>query len=255
MIKKHRKKIIIILAFIIIATGIGAIYIPSILNAAANRVYTVGEKTTKTFSQAQLVKYKNDTFYSLNDVDACDTTMEIFAIYNLNSTGTAQVNDTYSNTKCAFSSSQYWSSTNQNINNIPGGDTDVTYCVPRIKKYALDKGAINGRLLTYEEANAIANGTNDDAKNMLWGRQNTNQTNSLDLGYLSYWLGSSYSDFADYVWRVNGDNSSLYAYSLTLQPVNFSNSNYIRGSPSFNSLNIWSHACELSEQGCQMVRF
>ena len=227
MIKKHRKKIIIILAFIIIATGIGAIYIPSILNAAANRVYTVGEKTTKTFSQAQLVKYKNDTFYSLNDVDACDTTMEIFAIYNLNSTGTAQVNDTYSNTKCAFSSSQYWSSTNQNINNIPGGDTDVTYCVPRIKKYALDKGAINGRLLTYEEANAIKNGTNDDAKNMLWGRQNTAQQYS-GKGYLYYWLGSSGSYYAYCVWNVSSGSTLLSDHY----------GSGLRGSPSFNSLNI-----------------
>jgi uncharacterized membrane protein len=70
--------------------------------------------------------------------------MEIFAIYNLDSTGTAQVNATKTEKFCEFSSSKYWSGTDVNINNFPGGDTDVTYCVPRIKKYALDKGAING---------------------------------------------------------------------------------------------------------------
>lgn len=157
--------------------------------------------------------------------------MDIFAIYNLNSTGTAQQNDISSNCKCKFSSSQYWSSTNQNINNIPGGDTDVTYCVPRIKKYALDKGAINGRLLTYEEANAIYSGTNDDAKNMLWGRQNTNQTNSSGLGYLGYWLGSSGSRYAHYVCYVLGNYPGLSSDSCDL-------SFFLRGSPSFNSLNI-----------------
>ena len=158
--------------------------------------------------------------------------MDIYAIYNLNSTGTAQVNDTYSNTSCAFSSSQYWSSTNQNINNISGGDTDVTYCVPRIKKYALDKGAINGRLLTYEEAIAIIRGTNEEAQNMLWGRQNTAQTNSSDLGYLNYWFGSSGSNNIDSLWFVRGDNEFLNGDNFS-----YGSRIYFRSSPSFNSLN------------------
>ena len=157
--------------------------------------------------------------------------MEIFAIYNLNSTGTEQKNDTYSNYKCAFSSSQYWSSTNQNLNNIPGGETDVTYCVPRIKKYAFDKGAINGRLLTYEEANAIQSGTNEEAKNMLWGRENTKLAYTSGFGWLYYWLGSSYSNNANNVWTMGGQSGSFDHLTCNLDAG-------FRGSPSFNSLNI-----------------
>jgi hypothetical protein len=87
-------------------------------------------------------------------------------------------------------------------------------------------------LLTKEEASAILDGSNEDAKNMLRGRKNTTQTNSAGIAYLYYWLGTSVGPLGGvWYWAGAGDGGfggAVYYYT----------GSYIRGSPSFNGVYI-----------------
>ena len=64
-----------------------------------------------------MVRYDNEEFYVLSDLGSV---VELFAKTNLNSAATAQANAAYSTTSCAFSSTQYWSGTSVNLNNVTG---------------------------------------------------------------------------------------------------------------------------------------
>ncbi|MBR1884274.1 MAG: hypothetical protein IJ809_05010 [Clostridia bacterium] len=124
--------------------------------------------------------------------------IELFAKLNLNYAATAQVNATFSKTKCAFSSNQYWTGTNKNLNNVTGyASGDV---MDKVNTYVQTKGAISGRLLTYSEANSLR----IDYASMIFGYRNTAQT-TYERGYLYYWLGTSTSSDASRVLHVGGD--------------------------------------------------
>ncbi len=222
MIKKNWKKIIVVTLIILCIASVS--FAAYLLNAtqvtydkngttvtvkdALDELHTeVANAPKKVFDQGQLVTYKGEEFYALYDVSSIDTTMEIFAKTNLNQDATAQANDTYSNTKCTFSSTNYWSSlwtsgTRLNLNNVTGyTSTDV---LGRVDTYARTKGAIRGRLLTYDEANTLSS-----FGDMIYGRGNTAQTNSSGLGYECYWLGSSDGSYSHFVYFVYGNSSYL----------------------------------------------
>ncbi|MBR1884154.1 MAG: hypothetical protein IJ809_04360 [Clostridia bacterium] len=128
----------------------------------------------------QIVTCGNEEFYVLNDLGE---TMELFAKTALNLEATAQVNESYTTTACAFSSSQYWDETVENINNVAGyTSTDV---MGKVDTYATTKGAISGRLLTYDEANSLK----DSYPDMIWGYGNTAQRYN-NHGYEEYWLST-----------------------------------------------------------------
>lgn len=46
-------------------------------------------------------------------------------------------------------------------------------------------------MLTHDEALAIMRGSNDTAKDMLWGAMNTAQTDEFGRHYLCYWIGNN----------------------------------------------------------------
>ena len=215
MLKKNLKKVLIITFIIMICAGVG-IYATYLLDASQVNCTKPNGSTVKLdvalnelyqkapLKTGDLVTYGGEEFYVL--YDSGGTTVTLFAKTNLNQEAIAQANDTYSETFCEFSSSQYWTETGINLNNVNGYEaTDV---MGKVKTYAKEKNAISGRLLTYEEANSLK----DTYPNMIWGRGNTAQTNSSGQGYELYWLGSSNSGSADLVWRVSGLRSVLGSY-------------------------------------------
>lgn len=140
-----------------------------------------------------------EQFYILEWDNNCDT-VNLISKYNLNTAGTAQQNAAYETTACAFSSTNYWSSSFTsspfNLNDFIG--YTATDAIGKAKSYGRSKGAVSSRLLSYEEANALESKESSNAKikSMYIGNANTTD------GFLYYWLGSAGS--ADSVWAVLG---------------------------------------------------
>lgn len=175
------------------------------------------------YNQGDLVKLKGDTsgdtFYVLYE---SKDTMEIFAKTNINrDTCATQANDVLGNTACAFSSEQYWGDTaGLNLNNVTGykaGDV-----MDKVNIYARAKGAISGRLLTIQEVENLAGGTDwsnsttvdTKIKDMLNGVGNTKNTGSSYTSngcYENYWLGSDDERDASGVCQVSGYYSNAYS--------------------------------------------
>lgn len=220
MIKKNWKKIIIILLIIIVSTSIGA-YAAYVLTAeqvsynkngttvtvkaALDELYAkANHDSTATFTQGQLVTYEGEQFYSLTAVSSTDKTMDIFCKTNINkSTCAAQQNAAYGTTACAFSGTNYWSSLWESgkrldLNIVAGYPSDGA--IGKAKSYASNKGALSGRLLTYDEAQTLIKAGKTD---MVYGKGNTTQS------FEYYWLGSAHENYDYGVWGVYGKSSSL----------------------------------------------
>ncbi|MBR1884153.1 MAG: hypothetical protein IJ809_04355 [Clostridia bacterium] len=200
MMKKNITKILIIIAVITVCIG-AKVYADYLMNAseveytksdsskvsvkaALDDLYKLAfERTSmssnETYRLGQLVTYNNEEFYVLKDFGP---TVELFAKTNLNLEATAQVNALYTTTLCAFSSSQYWKGHSVNLNILTGyTSTDV---MGRVNTYVQNRGSISGRLLTYDEANALK----DSYPAMLRGTGNTRQS------YENYWLATTNND-------------------------------------------------------------
>lgn len=98
------------------------------------------------------VTFGGEPFFVIADKG---TTYELLAKYVLNSAYTAQEN---ADIECAFSKSNYWSGENLptsspylNLNTYLKVQNDTGSAVYKANRYAKVKGAIGGRLLTYEE--------------------------------------------------------------------------------------------------------
>ena len=76
-------------------------------------------------------------------------------------------------------------------------ETTSTNAILKARAYATAKGGTNGRLLTYEEADALKTSYGD----MIWGTANTNGTTG---NWLGYWLSSTYYLGRESVWVVYG---------------------------------------------------
>ena len=145
-----------------------------------------------------------EQFYILEWDNNCDT-VNLISKYNLNTAGTAQQNAAYGTTACAFSSTNYWSSSFTsspfNLNDFIGyTETDA---IGKAKSYGRSKGAVSSRLLSYEEANALKSKESSNAKIKLMYRGNANTAD----GFLYYWLGSARNTIR--VWSVVGYGGSL----------------------------------------------
>ena len=163
-----------------------------------------------------------EQFYVLNWDDNSDT-VDLISKYNLNQAGTAQQNAAYGTTACAFSSTNYWSSS---ITSSPfdlnyfGGYMD-TDAIGKAKSYGKIKGAVSSRLLSYEEAKALEAKKDSNTKIYTMYRGTANTAN----GCLHYWLGSAYGpNDTDYVWSVGGDfgfsaGSFSSSYYYGVRPV------------------------------------
>ena len=140
-----------------------------------------------------------EQFYVLEWDNNCDT-VNLISKYNLNKAGTAQQDAAYGTTACAFSSTNYWSSSFTsspfNLNDFIG--YTATDAIGKAKSYGRSKGAVSSRLLSYEEANALKAKKDSNTKINAMYRGTANTAN----GYLYYWLGSA--DDTYYVWYVSG---------------------------------------------------
>lgn len=218
MKKEKVKTILIVLIIAILCLNVG-VYAATVLSATDVN-YTKSDGTTVTVKAAldelntkvptksigDEVTVGGEQFYVLGWDNNRDT-VDLIAKYNLNTAGTAQENVAYGTTACAFSSTNYWSSSYTsspfNLNDFIGFTS--TDALGKAKSYGRSKGAVSSRLLSYEEANALKTKASSNTKiaTMLWGKANTN-------GYLNYWLGSANN--INYVWSVYGYLSILNYY-------------------------------------------
>ena len=162
--------------------------------------YVHGSVEYTEYLIGQEVTVDGENFYVIADSDKTQEKVTLLAKYCLNQAGTEQSNATYSETTCAFSSTDYWSSATEfpidlNTYEVPEG---VDSIVTTAKAYGEAKGGI-GRLLTKEEAESLITnyaglvyGTNVDATD----------------GYLRYWLSNIERDEGGYeaIYNVWGDN-------------------------------------------------
>ena len=151
-----------------------------------------------------------EQFYVLEWDNNCDT-VNLISKYNLNKAGTAQQDAAYGTTACAFSSTNYWSSSFTsspfNLNDFIG--YTATDAIGKAKSYGRSKGAVSSRLLSYEEANALKAKKDSNTKINAMYRGTANTAN----GYLHYWLGSANNTVS--VWIVNGSDGNLYYDSIS----------------------------------------
>ena len=121
----------------------------------------------------------------------------LLAKYNLNLSGTAQVNATYSETACAFSTNRYWTGADDDLNDNDNADGVMA----KAKTYGTNLGG-TGRLMTHKEASDLLAMNNTDITNIIYG---TNGESSNT--YLNYWLGSALGTYE--VWSVLGEYGSF----------------------------------------------
>ena len=141
------------------------------------------------------VTFKGEPFYVIADKGA---TYDLLAKYVLNSSVAKQEN---AYTDCAFSTSDYWSSetlpTNSpylNLNTYLAVKNDTKSAVYKANNYAKSLGAIGGRLLTYEEANILA----DNYRDIIF----------MTYAKLkNYWLGSARN--TNIMWFLYGDTNGI----------------------------------------------
>ena len=177
-------------------------------------------KKVPTKSIGDEVTVGGEQFYVLEWDNNCDT-VNLISKYNLNKAGTAQQNAAYGTTACAFSSTNYWSSSFTsspfNLNDFIG--YTATDAIGKAKSYGRSKGAVSSRLLSYEEANALKAKKNSNTKIDAMYRGTANTAN----GYLYYWLGSAGNTYG--VWNVSGNRGTLYnntfgyGYDCGVRPV------------------------------------
>ena len=169
--------------------------------------YTIGDTVT----------VNGESFYVLENSDTSQAEVTLLAKYNLNQAGTAQApNAEYDeDTACVFSSTNYWVtayaaytdwSTKKLDINIVRGEVagDAIY---KAKQYAKtitgDNTNNTGRLLTYEEADALKTSYSD----MIWGKANR-QGEGSSYYYLDFWLSSA-AEYDGCVWYVDGSEKEF----------------------------------------------
>ena len=155
-------------------------------------------KKVPTKSIGEEVTVGGEKFYVLEWDNNCDT-VNLISKYNLNKAGTAQQNAAYGTTACAFSSTNYWSSSFKNtpfdLNDFIGYKT--TDAIGKAKSYGRSKGAVSSRLLSEREAAALKTKANTNTKIFEMYVGKANNTN----GYLCYWVGNA--AYTDTVYGVN----------------------------------------------------
>ena len=239
--KSNKIKIVLIIFIVILAlvlcfnVGVYAAY----ALAATEVSYTKSDGTTVSVKDAldelnkkvptksigDEVTVGGEQFYVLEWDNNCDT-VNLISKYNLNKAGTAQQDAAYGTTRCAFSSTNYWSSSFTsspfNLNDFIG--YTATDAIGKAKSYGRSKGAVSSRLLSYEEANALKAKKDSNTKIDAMYRGTANSE-----GYLFYWLGSAGATNA--VWASGRHRRQLAQHHLHNQRRH-------RGASSYNCLKI-----------------
>ena len=165
--------------------------------------------TYDSYSIGDEVHVGDEEFYVLEASDSRESTVTLFAKYNLSTTATSghymqAKNASYSATACQFSNDYYWSSEYSNhyqtgitytvsdiqldLNEleIPSTETLSANAILKAQDYAEALGGTDGRLLKWEEMRSLRSSYAD----MIWGNENQMGTSSSTYG-LNYWLGSA----------------------------------------------------------------
>lgn len=177
------------------------------VKAALDELYNKDKINNTTKEIGDEVTVGGEQFYVLEWFGGGSNIAKLISKYNLNKAGTAQINASYNDTACAFSSTNYWSSSFTspllNLNDFIGYKaTDV---IGKAKSYGRSKGAISSGLLSYENASILKINENPKISEMLYGTANTG-------GQLFYWLGSAGA--SEYVWCIT---KSYYGDSILNQ--------------------------------------
>lgn len=166
---------------------------PTAPGASTYTAYSVG-------AEVALKSDSNEQFYVIEASDENTEMVTLLAKYVLDASATKQTN---ADIDCVFSTSNYWknetlpsSSPYFNLNDYPAVKNDTGSAVYKANKYATEElGAESGRLLTYEEANALK----DSIPDIIWVTYGKSKY---------YWLGSANSTSG--VWSVYGNDRRFY---------------------------------------------
>ena len=177
------------------------------VKAALDELYNKDKINNTTKEIGDEVTVGGEQFYVLEWFGGGSNIAKLISKYNLNKAGTAQQDAAFGTTACAFSSTNYWSSSLTsspfNLNDFIG--YTATDAIGKAKSYGRSKGAVSSRLLSYEEANALRVKKDSNTKIDAMYRGTANTAN----GYLNYWLGSASG--TDFVWFVSGSSGRLYS--------------------------------------------
>lgn len=159
--------------------------------------------TYEKYEQGEEVTVEGETFFVMYDSDENTATVTLFAKYNLNTEGAKQINAEYTETACAFSSSNYWSNEFEDTEREDVDLTDIsgytaTDAIGKAKSYAESKGAIQGRLLTYNEAQTLP----------------VKITSPIESNNSKYWLGTAYDaeNVRGFYYFYDGDGNWWVTY-------------------------------------------
>ncbi|MBQ1392801.1 MAG: hypothetical protein IIY81_04550 [Lachnospiraceae bacterium] len=202
-------------------TGSG-VSVTIVNDANSNNKADVGEEVAIGNEHFYVIKK-----YTENSVNK----VTLLAKYNLATTPNSttgkyeQQNANNGTTACAFSNSNYWSAdwvsgTRINLNTwettysktMPNTETTSNNAIKRARKYGQDLVGVEGRLLTYDEANT-SDTTNclfqtSAMQTILYGSYSGTDAVKTDC-CLVYWLGSADENSSTGVWIVNGYGSYL----------------------------------------------
>ena len=204
----------------------------------ASGTYTAGQEVVLNGTKYEVVTAENkdsgEHFFVLEDQGS---TVKLLARYCLNQAGTEQVNAGYSTYGRGFSKTNYWLSTIGSSSEYDlqtsamitaataDGDVEegIQNAVKTAMKYGEAKG-VEGRLIKFEEAYSILNGSNDTLKNILRGNW-TDAASRPTQGYLDWWIGTAssggtvYNVRGEYEWFVQSDDDYGVNYDWTYYGV------------------------------------
>ena len=202
-----------------------------LVNEALDELYAIANSTptstsgtipSGTYTSGQEIVYNGTGFEALTPENASNTerffvigddgtSVRLLAKYCLNQAGTEQVNDGYLIYSRSFSSTNYWSSDftsspfdlqGDYLANHPLASTETVAnnAIKAAQAYGTDKGA-TGRLMNYDEADTIINGSDQTMINILYGIWTGED--ATEGSCLTFWLGAA-RDSGGGVWCVNG---------------------------------------------------
>jgi len=212
--------------------GEGGVY----TSTKTGKTYVVSERGSITEKQGLAIEPKKETYEEGEEVTIGDEhffvitdeaeKVTLLAKYNLNQEGTAQLNATYTETACEFSSINYWSSETEypldlNTYTISEGVTSV---ITKAKVYGVKIGGEDaiGRLMTKDEAEELVT----EYSGIIYGT-------SIDAtdGYLRYWLGSAKG--TSHLWEIRGYDPFV---GSSVSAINYDLSGNLRSTPSYRNL-------------------
>lgn len=182
----------------------------------------------RTYTTGEEVEFGNEKFFVLTDEG---TTVKLLTKYCLNRTGTMQMdkNAQGSDYGRALSKTNYWSNDytdspidlqNETMITKAQADGNIEEGIPNAlvaaKKYGESKG-VNGRLMSFDEAIGIINGTDEKMKRLLFGKWTSEDATDVPICGFNFWIGRATT--ASVVLFIYGDSQSIYGQNYNVHDV------------------------------------